>query len=149
MLFRSGLVAGYQAFFVTVISIKQRYPGHAKQVATVASNIQGGAYCNRWVIVVDEDIDPSNWDDVQWALATRCDPEISINILNRCWSTPLDPMSRPGLADDGPRVLNSRAIVDACIPYELQSRKLFPPVVGSSPALREKTEAKFLKLLTS
>ena len=37
--------------------IKQRYPGHARNVLHVACSCQGGAYASKWTVVVDEDID--------------------------------------------------------------------------------------------
>ena len=42
------------------ISIKQMYPGHSKQAGLIASQCHAGAYVNRWVVVVDDDIDPAN-----------------------------------------------------------------------------------------
>jgi len=140
-------VGCYITFFITVVSIRQRYPGHSRQVGAVASQIPGGAYCGRWTIVVDEDIDPTDFEEVLWALATRCDPELSFDFLRRCWSTPLDPMSNTGLVAEGTRMFNSRVIVDACIPYELKTKKLFPTPVGASPELRAKVETKYGSLL--
>lgn len=55
---------------ILVVAIKQRYPGHAKQAAVVASQCHAGAYLGRNVIVVDDDIDPTNNDDVFWAIGT-------------------------------------------------------------------------------
>ncbi|MBI4322426.1 MAG: UbiD family decarboxylase [Chloroflexi bacterium] len=149
---RAGIagIAGvgcFMVYFITVVSIRQLFPGHSKMVGTVAGQIPPGAYSGRWVIVVDDDIDPTNFDEVMWALATRCDPALSVDFLHRCWSTPLDPMSNTGLVADGNRVFNSRCIIDACIPYELKSRNLFPPVVGASPGLRARVEAKYGSLL--
>ena len=57
-----------------VVSIKQMYAGHAKQAGLIAANCRSGVYAGRWVVVVDEDIDPSNIHDVIWAMSTRCDP---------------------------------------------------------------------------
>src|SRR5439155_22562161 len=45
-----------------IVSIKQRYQGHAKQAAVIASQCHAGAYLGRFVVVVDDDIDPSNTD---------------------------------------------------------------------------------------
>jgi 4-hydroxy-3-polyprenylbenzoate decarboxylase len=94
------------------------------------------------VIVVDEDIDPSNVTDVLWALATRSDPESSIEIMRRCWSTSLDtaiPRKKWGH--------NSRAIIDACRPYEWMAD--FPKVVEVSQEIRERTWKKWQKELES
>ncbi len=126
-------------FMLKVVSIKQMYPGHASQALAAVSGTQMGAYMGRYVIVVDEDIDPTNLGEVMWAVCTRSDPERSIDILRRCWSEPLDPGVEPGLN------LNSRCLIDACIPYE--RRDTFPRVVGTSPELREKMTKKFAKFL--
>src|SRR5262249_31409197 len=61
--------AGGSRFMLTV-SIKQLYGGHAKQAGMGASHCHAGAYCNRWTIVVDDDIDPANINDVIWAMCT-------------------------------------------------------------------------------
>ena len=127
---------------VLVVSIKQRYPGHAKQAAVVASQCHAGAYLGRYVIVVDDDIDPSNTDDMIWALASRSDPETDIDIIRRCWSGPLDPIIQPGK-----KGFNSRAIIDACRPFEWL--KDFPPVAESSKEVLDATARKWGKILFS
>ena len=43
-----------------VISIKQAYAGHAKQAAMLAASCQSGSYLGRFVVVVDDDVDPAN-----------------------------------------------------------------------------------------
>lgn len=127
--------AAHWAF--TVVSIKQRYPGHARQAGLLASQVPGGAEMGRYVVVVDDDIDPSNINDVIWAMATRADPERSIEIIHRCWSAPLDPALPPWQKD-----LNSRLILDACKPYEWLAD--FPKEASTSPELREKILRKWL-----
>lgn len=122
-----------------VIAIKQAYAGHAKQAALLAANCHAGNYLGRFVIVVDEDIDPTNPLDVIWAMATRCDPSEDIDIVRRAWSGALDPRKRKG------ETHNSRAIVDACRPFEWLAE--FPPVAESSPELRAKTLEKWGHLL--
>ena len=119
-----------------IVSIRQSYPGHSKQAGMVASQCHAGAYLGRFVVVVDEDIDPSNTFDVLWAMASRVDPEQSIEIIRRCWSGPLDPC-----VPKGKKGYNSRAILDACRPYEWKDD--FPKVVASSPSLREATLKKW------
>ncbi|MBI4319656.1 MAG: UbiD family decarboxylase [Chloroflexi bacterium] len=119
-----------------VISIKQRYPGHAKQAALSALSCHAGAYMARFIVVVDEDIDPSNLNDVMWAVTTRADPERSIDIVRRCWSGPLD-----AAIPKDQRGFNSVAVIDACKPYEWI--KDFPRTVDTSPALRARVREKF------
>ena len=127
---------------VIVVSIKQRYPGHAKQAAVVASQCHAGAYLGRYVIVVDDDIAPSNTDDVIWAMSSRSDPDTDIDIIRRCWSGPLDPIIQPGK-----KGFNSRAIIDACRPFEWM--KDFPPVAESSKEVLDATAKKWGKVLFS
>jgi UbiD family decarboxylase len=124
---------------LTVVSLKQRYNGHAKQAAIIASqsHVVGGG---RYVIVVDEDIDPSNTEDVIWALCFRSDPEKDIDIVRRCRSSPLDPIIRkPTTA-----FFTSVAIIDACKPYEWIEE--FPKVVEVSPELADKFRKKWKDL---
>jgi UbiD family decarboxylase len=122
-----------------IISIKQAYAGHAKQAGLLAAGAHAGNYLGRFVIVVDEDIDPTNSFDVIWAMASRCDPSEDIDTIRRAWSGALDPRKRKG------EVHNTRAIVDCCRPYEWI--KDFPPVAESSPALKAKTLEKWGHLL--
>ena len=129
-------VACYQNRFFTAVSIRQRYPGHAKQAALIASQNHTGAYLGRYVVVVDDDIDVADLNDVLWAMCTRCNPADSIDILRRTWSGPLDP-----IIPRDQKGHNSRAIIDACRPYEWI--KDFPPVSGASPELKEEVLEKY------
>jgi 4-hydroxy-3-polyprenylbenzoate decarboxylase len=121
-----------------VVQIKQRYAGHARQAAYVAAQTRAGAYAGRWTVVVDEDVDPSDLDEVVWAMSTRCDPETDVETSDRTWSTPLDPMVP---AEEKSHPFNSRAIVDATVPYERIDE--FPPVAETAPEYREELREKW------
>ena len=82
--------AGGSRLWLTV-AIKQLYAGHAKQAGLIASQCHAGAYANRFVVVVDDDIDPADMDKVIWAMCTRFDPREGMEILRGCWSSVLDP----------------------------------------------------------
>jgi 4-hydroxy-3-polyprenylbenzoate decarboxylase len=123
-----------------VISIKQAYAGHSKQAGMAAASCQSGSYLGRFVVVVDDDIDPTDLFDVLWAMCTRCDPAEDIDIIRKMWSGPLDPRIPRGTA------WNSRAVIDACRPFEMI--KEFPPVARASRELRAKIEAKFRDILS-
>jgi 3-polyprenyl-4-hydroxybenzoate decarboxylase len=97
-------------FGAVIVSIEQRYAGHAAQVAALAAQVPGGAYYTKWIITVDDDVDPSDWDQVFWAMTTRCDPEKDIDILRQTWSTWLDPTKNP----PEERPWGSKALVNAC-----------------------------------
>lgn len=130
--------------YLFVVAIEQKYAGHAKQVGLAVSCSSEGAYHGRFVIVVDDDIDPSNYEDVLWAVATRCDPATSIEVINGCWSSVLDPILSPDKKAKGD-FTNSRAILSACRPYHW--RKDFPAVNRASDELRDRTMKKWRGLL--
>jgi UbiD family decarboxylase len=97
-------------FGMTVISLEQRYAGHAAQVLALAAQVPGGAYYTKWIIAVDEDIDPTDMDQVIWAMASRCNPIDDIDILRNTWSTWLDPTQNP----PEKRPYGSKALINAC-----------------------------------
>ena len=105
-----------------IVSIKQLYPGHAKQVGLLAMANPSSAYMGRYVIVVDDDIDVTNLGDVIWAVLTRSDPIKDIDVIRRLWSGPLDPILTKEDCNQ-----SSRAIIDACRPFERISN--FPSVI--------------------
>ena len=107
-----------------IVSVKQMYPGHSRQAGIVAGQCHGGAYTNRWVIVVDDDVDITDTNQVLWATLTRCDPVEDMEVLRKCWSTNLDPLAYP--VDKG-RFFNNRVVFDACRSYE--RKDTWPPVV--------------------
>jgi UbiD family decarboxylase len=103
-----------------------------------------GAYTGRYVIVVDDDIDPSNLDELIWAMLTRSDPATSIDIIHNAWSTPLDPRIDPERKAKGD-FTNSRAIIDACKPWHWRDK--FPKVNMPSAEARRAARQKFGFLL--
>jgi 4-hydroxy-3-polyprenylbenzoate decarboxylase len=135
----AGVWIHWATRMLLVVAIRQMYPGHAKQAGMLASSCQSGAYFGRYTVVVDDDIDPTDTNAVLWALGTRSDPAEDIDVNRRTWSTALDPMLRK------PPYHNSRAIIDACRPWEWRDE--FPPVAEASPELRDKIHAKWGHLL--
>jgi len=132
--------AGGSRMWLTV-SIKQMYAGHSKQAGLIASQCHAGAYANRVVVVVDEDINPANTDEVIWSICTRCDPRDDVQILNGNWSTHLDPMAYPPDKQN----MNSRIIIDACKPWN--RRDTWPEVVRNTPPLEAHIRERFKDFL--
>ena len=101
-----------------IVSIEQLYPGHATEVAALASQLRESAYAGKFVVVVDSDVNPYDTDDVLWAVCTRADPASDIDFLRKAWSTPLDPrIERP--TDDW---TNSRALIRAVKPFDWKDK---------------------------
>jgi UbiD family decarboxylase len=128
---------------MAIISLKQAYPGHAMRAAHGAL---GGtaAYHGRFVIVVDEDIDPYNLEQVLWALATRCDPETSLDVCRRIWSYKIDPRLPKHKKEVGDYT-GSVAIIDACRPYYWIED--FASTTQISAELLKETQAKWGQIL--
>ena len=98
--------------FATVISLKQRYEGHARQAAAIASGVGATLGMGRFVILVDEDIDPSDLRDVFWAMTSRCDPATQTQIMHDFPTSDINPRVAPEDRDAG-RFVASRIVIDA------------------------------------
>lgn len=129
---------------VTVVSIKQMYNGHAKQVGAFLTGSYALKILNRFAIVVDDDIDPSNIAEVLWSLGTRCDPETTIDIIGGLCGQRSDPILPPDKKNRG-ELVYSKAVIYACRPYSWI--KDFPPTIKSSAEALANTEKKWGKVL--
>jgi 4-hydroxy-3-polyprenylbenzoate decarboxylase len=97
-------------FGMVVVSMEQRFAGHAAQVLALTAQCPGAAYYTKWIVAVEEDVDPTNMDEVIWAMSTRCNPVEDIDILRNTWSTYLDPTQNPPEI----RPYGSKALINAC-----------------------------------
>lgn len=104
---------------LAVISVEQMYPGHSTQVGLAAFATTTGNYGLKTVIVVDDDIDPENWDQVLYALSFRYQPDRGTQIIRRGRDTPLDPS-----VEIERRGMTSRVLIDATIPYEWEEKPI-------------------------
>ena len=124
---------------LVVVSIKQRFCGHSRQAGYLAAQCPSAGYMNRFVIVVDDDVDPMNLDEVIWAMSTRCEPAEDIEIMRKSWGSKVDPLlANPAVP------YNTRALIDACRPFEKLGT--FPRVAQSSPTQMRETVAKWKEL---
>jgi len=114
-------------FGMTVISLEQRYAGHAAQALALAAQVPGGAYYTKWIIAVDEDVDPTDINQVIWAMSSRCNPIEDIDLLRNTWSTWLDPTQNP----PEERPYGSKALINACKEHR------YLPVFSKRTALRK------------
>jgi 4-hydroxy-3-polyprenylbenzoate decarboxylase len=75
------------SYRVAVVSIRKQYPGHARRVMMGVWSFLRQFMYTKFVIVVDDDIDARRWDDVIWAISTRCDPARDTLMVE---NTPID-----------------------------------------------------------
>lgn len=75
------------SYRVAVVSMKKRYPGHAKRVMFgIWSYLRQFMY-TKIIIVTDDDINIRDWKDVIWVLSTRVDPVRDMTLVE---NTPID-----------------------------------------------------------
>jgi 4-hydroxy-3-polyprenylbenzoate decarboxylase len=139
----TDIVGAWQhvAQLMTVIALKQRYAGHAKRAALIAA---ANSYMGRIIVVVDDDVDPSDLGDVMWAIATRCEPSESVDIIRDGWSSALDPRIPLERKLSG-ATSHSKMIIDACKPFAWLSQ--FPPVSAMTQEDTRAVEAKWRDML--
>jgi 4-hydroxy-3-polyprenylbenzoate decarboxylase len=139
----TDIVGAWQhvAQLMTVVAVRQRYAGHAKRAGLIAA---AQSYMGRIVVVVDDDVDPSNLADVMWAVATRSEPSESVDIVRGAWSSALDPRLT---AEDRARgqTSHSKMIIDACKPFAW--RETFPRTSALSHADARAIEDKWMAAL--
>jgi UbiD family decarboxylase len=77
--------------FTCYVSIEQRISGQAKNaiLAVLGSDL----YMKR-VVVVDHDVDVFNDRQVNWAIATRCQPDRDIAVITNARGSDLDPSTK-------------------------------------------------------
>ena len=81
--------------FTCYVSIEQRLIGQAKNA--ILSVLGADLYMKR-VVVVDHDVDVFSDREINWAIATRCQPDRDITIITNARGSDLDPSTA---ANDG------------------------------------------------
>jgi UbiD family decarboxylase len=124
--------------FHTVVSIQKQYPGHVKDVI---SHVLGcpGLICKHCV-VVDEDIDPWDAFQVEWAIATRVQADRDVEIIKNGRSSGFDVSQVPSK-----RGWSSWIGMDATKPVEEYRKEgeSFPPSSEPPQDLMAKVRARW------
>ncbi len=80
-----------------IVSIKKRYPGHAKKVMFALWGM-GQMMFAKTIIVLDDDVNIQDLREVLWATTTRMDPASDVMIIDKAPTDTLDHASpRPNL----------------------------------------------------
>ena len=83
-----------------VVQIRKAYQGQPKQIAAALWGNSAAQYRYKHVIVVDDDIDASSYEQIDWALAHRMNAgEGGLVVFPGIFGSPIDPVH----ADGGPR----------------------------------------------
>ena len=75
------------SYRLAIVSIKKRYPGHAKRVMFGVWSFLRQFMYTKFIVVTDDDVDIRDWHDVVWAITTRMDPVRDTVLVDR---TPID-----------------------------------------------------------
>ena len=75
------------SYRMAVVSMQKQYPGHAKRVMFGIWSFLRQFMYTKFIVVVDDDVDPRDWKDVIWAITTRMDPARDTTLVE---NTPID-----------------------------------------------------------
>jgi UbiD family decarboxylase len=105
------LSMGGSGFFNAVASIDKRFEGYGKMMAMAILGTWAGRGI-KTLIIVDSDVAPDNPTEVEWALATRVQPDRDVEILKHMTGAILDP-SLPKQEREKGTARTSKMIIDA------------------------------------
>ncbi|MCC6887809.1 MAG: UbiD family decarboxylase [Hyphomicrobiales bacterium] len=131
--------AAASANCLVVVSLQQMYVGHAGQALALTAHCPAATYYTKWIVAVDEDVDPTDFDEVLWAMSTRCNPADDIDVLRNTMSFRADPSLAPEA-----RPYGSKILINACTPYRHQ--KSAPPRTALRRDVYRKVSARWREL---
>lgn len=129
---------------LVVVSLRQAFAGHATHALIAAAGLHYGPGMDTYCVAVDDDVDPSNLDEVLWAMCTRVNPLTQVQILNS-YTQGLDPRLSPDQKRIGDLTMG-RMLVDACRPFTWRDQ--FPMPNRFDDGYREQTRKKWTALIS-
>jgi len=119
---------------LAIVSIKKRYPGHAKKVMFALWSM-GMLSLTKVVIVVDSDVNVHNMQEVIWAVTTRFDPAKDVVIIP---DAPIDSLDHSTYKQN----LGGKLGIDATKKWKEEGfEREWPDVVEMSPEVKKKIDA--------
>lgn len=134
-----------------VVQIQKSSEGHAKWVAAALWSSGAALFRYKNVIVVDDDIDPSDYSAIDWAIAYRVRAGTDdVVVFRGMFGSPIDPstpLEERSIEDLGTGLWN-RVLIDATKTWRYAARKewggaKFPPTVAPAPEDRERVLARW------
>jgi len=116
-----------------VVAIEKMYEGYGKAIGMAVLGTHPGRFIKQ-VIVVDDDVDPFDPNQVEWAIATRVQPHRDIEIIKEVTGIILDP-SLPR-AEQSVHARTSKTIIDAT-KYDAKS---YPALCLPRPDVQERVD---------
>jgi 4-hydroxy-3-polyprenylbenzoate decarboxylase len=75
------------SYRMAVVSMRKQYAGHAKRVMFGVWSFLRQFMYTKFIVVVDDDVNPRDWKEVIWAITTRVDPIRDTVLVD---NTPID-----------------------------------------------------------
>ena len=128
-----------------VVQIDKSSEGHPKWVASALWSTGAALFRYKNVIVVDDDIDPSDYSAIDWAIAYRVRARTDdVVVFPGSFGSPIDPstpLAERSLTDLGTGLWN-RVLIDATKTWRYEAREewggaKFPPTVAPAPEDRD------------
>ncbi|WP_202801797.1 UbiD family decarboxylase [Rhodovulum sp. PH10] len=127
------------SYRMAIVSIRKRYPGHARRIMMGLWGMLPQFTYTKTIVVVDDDIDPKNWDDVAWAIATRADASRDLMVIDR---TPIDYLDFAS-PESG---LGGKLGIDATNKIGTETHREWGEVLKATPDLVARVDALWPKL---
>ena len=133
------------------VQIRKHYQGQPKQIAAALWGNSAAQYRYKHVIVVEEDIDPADDEQVEWAFAHRVNAEEGgVVVFPGIFGSPIDPstpMEDRDVAQLGTGLWN-RMLIDATRSWKNPRRpqwggERFPPTVRPAPEDEARVSARW------
>ena len=111
------LTPGGCCWLHAVVQIRKEKPDDGRLAAEAAFRAHGSL---KHCVVVDEDIDPTDPVQVEWAIATRFQGDKDMVLLSRQPASSLDPSSEK---PPGQKSVSAKLAIDATIPFDRPRQK--------------------------
>ncbi len=128
---RVHITPGGTSWLHAVVQIEKRHPDDGRRAIEAAFRGHGSL---KHVVVVDEDVDVSDPQQVEWAIATRVQADRDVMVLAGCPGSSLDPSA---VQVPGRKAETAKMGIDATIPWDAPGgpsnvstfrRVAYPPV---------------------
>lgn len=123
---------------LAIISIRKRYPGHARSAAMGLLGI-GQFSLTKIIVVVDEDVNVHDINEVIYAIATTVDPRRDVQIIENAVTDELDHASQ------SPR-LGSKMIIDATRKLKEELGREWPERIKPDPDVIRRVDERWGEL---
>ncbi|MCP1676821.1 4-hydroxy-3-polyprenylbenzoate decarboxylase [Natronocella acetinitrilica] len=127
------------SYRMAVVSMRKQYPGHAKRVMLGVWSFLRQFMYTKFVIVVDDDVNPRSWEDVIWAMTTRMDPQRDTVMID---NTPIDYLDFASPVSG----LGSKMGLDATSKWAGETTREWGTPIRMSDEIRQRVDERWAEL---